>query len=126
LWEVAKRKGFWSEKDGLLDFLPVYAPQRAHATYATRRVWRFYNIVAPSLKLPAYTDPYANDYPFSAKPEKILSAQDLMEITVSFVSHSLSRDNDLTISKLLVIERSLRRNSIRSHERTCSWSIWGS
>ncbi len=81
LWEIAKKKGWWSEKNGLLDFLLTYAPQRAHAIYVTRRLWRFYNIVAPSLNLPADTDPFALNYPFSAKPDKVLSPEDLIQIT---------------------------------------------
>jgi dipeptidase len=80
LWEVAKRNGLWKEEDGLLDFLPVYSPQRAHSAYATRRIWRIFNLVAPSHILPPNTDAYANDYPFSIKSERKLSPQDVMEI----------------------------------------------
>ena len=80
LWEVAQRAGFWSPADGLLDFLTVFAPKRAHAPYATRRVWRVFNLVAPSLILPPYTDAYGNDYPFSVKAERTLSPQDVMQL----------------------------------------------
>jgi dipeptidase len=80
LWDVARRCGFWNEALGPLDFLLTYAPKRAHSPYATRRVWRVFNLVAPSLAIPAETDSYASNYPFSVKPEKILSPQDVMDI----------------------------------------------
>lgn len=80
LWKVAERQGFWKKSDGLLDFTKTYAGVRLHPTYSTRRVWRVFNLVAPNLKLPAHTDALANDYPFSVKPEKLLTPQDLMRI----------------------------------------------
>jgi dipeptidase len=80
IWEVAERQGFWSKSDGLLDFLKTYAPMRAHSPYATRRVWRIFNIVAPHLMLNPYTDSYASEYPFSVKPERPLTPVDVMNI----------------------------------------------
>lgn len=80
LWDVAKRNGFWKEEDGDMDFLKTYAPKRAHSTYCTRRVWRVLDLVAPSLKLPADTDPFADDYPFSVPVDKQISPADLMRI----------------------------------------------
>jgi dipeptidase len=46
----------------------------------TRRVWRIFSLVAPSLDLPGHTDYYGNDYPFSVKTEKLLTALDLMDL----------------------------------------------
>ncbi len=80
LWSVAERKGFWKPSDGLLDFTKTYAGIRLHPTYSTRRVWRVFNLVAPNLNLSPYTDALANDYPFSVKPETLLTPQDLMRI----------------------------------------------
>lgn len=81
IFEVAERNGFWSSTSGeQLDFLVAYAPQRSHPEYATRRVWRVFNLVAPSLQLPGETNPTADDYPFSVKPDKQLGAEDLMAI----------------------------------------------
>eukprot|EP01035_Chromulina_nebulosa_P019906 gene19906-25861_t len=80
IWEVAKRNNLWTEEDGLLDFLKVYAPLRAHSIYATRRVWRVFNIAAPSVTINPETDSYASDYPFSVKVDKQLTAEDLMNI----------------------------------------------
>mmetsp|Transcript_4731 Transcript_4731/g.6492 ORF Transcript_4731/g.6492 Transcript_4731/m.6492 type:complete len:670 (+) Transcript_4731:1-2010(+) len=80
LWEVAERNGLWSKEKGLLNFLCTYSPRRAHPTYTIRRVWRVLSLVAPSLQLPAVTDPYMLDYPFSVKAERVLTPQDLMDI----------------------------------------------
>jgi dipeptidase len=68
LWEVAERAGLWSPTQGSLDFLKTYGPQRMHSPYATRRVWRVFSLLDPSLNLPAETDSYASNYPFSVKP----------------------------------------------------------
>ena len=37
LWSVAEHEGWWSPKDGLLDFLVTYAPERYHPNYSNRR-----------------------------------------------------------------------------------------
>lgn len=80
LWEVARRNGLWHDSDGPLDFLKTYAPPRAHSTYATRRVWRVFNLAAPSVFVPADTDLYGSDYPFSVKVDRPLFPADLMRI----------------------------------------------
>ena len=87
LWDIAKRNNLWTEtteSDGLLDFLKTFAPPRAHSPYATRRIWRIFNIAAPSLQLNPYTDPYASEYPFSVKVEKVLTHQNIIDINVSY------------------------------------------
>jgi dipeptidase len=81
IFDVAERNGLWSRAEGKkLDFLKTYAPQRSHPEYATRRVWRTFNLVAPSLQLPGDTNPTADAYPFSVKPDRKLGAADLMAI----------------------------------------------
>jgi dipeptidase len=39
-----------------------------------------FSLVAPSLDLPGKTDYYGNDYPFSVKTERLLTALDLMDL----------------------------------------------
>lgn len=79
---MARRNGLWSQEQGLLNFMRTYSPPRAHPTYATRRVWRVFSLVAPSLRLSPDTDAYMSDYPFSVQVERVLTPQDLMEIQV--------------------------------------------
>jgi len=80
IFEVAKRKGFWKEEDGLLHFTTTYAPARAHAPYSNRRVWRVFNLVAPSYYLPGDIDPLAVGYPFSVPVDDAVGPRDLMRI----------------------------------------------
>jgi dipeptidase len=81
IFEVAERAGFWSKASGeKLDFLKTYAPMRSHPNYSTRRVWRIFSLAAPSLNLPAETNPWGDDYPFSVKAERPISPEDVMEM----------------------------------------------
>ena len=93
--DVAERNGLWSAHDGLLDFLPAYGPKRAHAIYSTRRVWRIFDLAAPSLKLPSQTGLRADDYPFSVPVDKVLDADDLMRFNMD---HYEGTEFDLTTS----------------------------
>eukprot|EP00957_Ditylum_brightwellii_P083859 6373829-Ditylum_brightwellii.AAC.1 len=60
-------KGWWSPEDGkLLDFTGIYSDgESSHKFYNGRRMWRAYNLVAPSLQLPyEYEDlKIASPYP---------------------------------------------------------------
>ncbi len=80
LWEVAIRNQLWAYGDAKLDFLKTYGLPRAHSPYATRRVWRVFSLVAPSLVLPPNTNMWGDDYPFSVRAESVLTPQDLMRI----------------------------------------------
>lgn len=76
---VARRNGFWDPKrDGPFNFVKAFTSGHAHERYCSRRVWRAFQMVAPSLSL----DPDAHivDLPFSVKVEKPLTPADLMAI----------------------------------------------
>ncbi|MCX6566734.1 MAG: C69 family dipeptidase [Candidatus Aminicenantes bacterium] len=60
----------------------AYSPNdlSAASTHGSRvRLWRFFNLVAPSLNLGPETNNM--DFPFSVKPEKKMSVQDVMNMT---------------------------------------------
>jgi dipeptidase len=60
----------------------AYSPREGSATSSQgrlARLWRFYNIVAPSLKIGPDTPDM--DLPFSVKPDKPLSIQDVINTT---------------------------------------------
>lgn len=83
VFEVAQRTGFWDpDRDGEFDFTKAYALPRSPtlALYSTRRVWRVLSWANPSLNLNPNTDTYGSDYPFSVKPSRLLSVQDIMNI----------------------------------------------
>lgn len=96
IFDVAKRNNLWSEADGPLDFLKVYAPVRGHSTYATRRVWRIFSLANPTLNLPANTDPWGDAYPFSVPVDESLdfSVQTLMAMNRD---HYEGSEFDLTV-----------------------------
>ena len=79
IFDVAIRNKFWDGK-GELDFLPTYAPMRTHSIYSTRRIWRIFDVAAPSLGLPGDTDAFANDYPFSVPVDKKMTVEDIMAL----------------------------------------------
>jgi len=66
----------WYDPNSGEPFSPadIYAPN--DRLYSTRRVWRAFKLVAPSLDL----DPDAKRFPLSVKPEKKLSVHDIFKI----------------------------------------------
>lgn len=73
LWDVAQRKGWWSESDGLLDFKATYGAIRSRPNYSNRRVWRILSLAAPSLNLPSEVDALGDGLPFSVKVRIVLT-----------------------------------------------------
>jgi len=79
----AEEKGFYdSGKDGPFNWKKAYSPSEysAAGTNGSRgRMWRFYDLVAPSRNFDPATGNM--DYPFSIRPDKKLSVQDVMNMT---------------------------------------------
>ncbi|HHY46781.1 MAG TPA: peptidase C69 [Firmicutes bacterium] len=74
IFEVAQQLGLWDPSQGPLVVSKVYGPKQSF--YNSRREWRVLSLIAPSLNL----DPWADEYPFSVKPDKKVSVQDVMAI----------------------------------------------
>lgn len=75
IFTLGEEMGFYDSKGSKpFSFYEVYAPKDSF--YNRRREWRVLSLVAPSLNL----DPEAERYPFTVKPDKKLSVQDLMAI----------------------------------------------
>jgi dipeptidase len=76
-------KGYYDPKSGEpFSWKKAYSPSEfsAVSSEGTRaRLWQFYNLVAPSLNLSPDTPNM--ELPFSVKPDKKLSVQDVMNIT---------------------------------------------
>lgn len=75
IYDMALDSG-WAESKDDFKFAYAYAPKSRTSLAARRREWRVFDMVAPSLKL----DPYAENYPFSVKPDKPVSLQKLVDI----------------------------------------------
>ena len=75
VFSLAEEMGWYDPESGEpFVFYEIYAPKTSF--YNRRREWRILSLVAPSLNL----DPWAERYPFSVKPDKKLSVQDVMAI----------------------------------------------
>jgi len=74
--KVAEQNGWWDPASGKpFMFNWAYNPDRSSKA-TTRREWRVYQFLAPSLKL----DPEGHEFPFSIKPDKPLTPLMIMEI----------------------------------------------
>jgi len=92
VFDVAKENGWWKPADGPLDFAAVYGiindPAPSIPLYDGRRMWRVYDLVAPSLKLDPRWGymllPGRPTYPFSVVPDRKLHVRDVFAILRDF------------------------------------------
>lgn len=75
IYSLAKENGWWKEGETFV-WNKVYAPKSRLSLASRRREWRVLSMAAPSLKL----DANDKDYPFSVKPDKKVSLDDLVTI----------------------------------------------
>lgn len=73
IFEVATGNGYWDQKEPFM-FNHVYAPHSRESVAARRREWRVFDLLAPSMNL----HPDDQDFPFSVKPDKKVSLEDLV------------------------------------------------
>eukprot|EP01026_Neomeris_dumetosa_P084719 TRINITY_DN99696_c0_g2_i3.p1 TRINITY_DN99696_c0_g2~~TRINITY_DN99696_c0_g2_i3.p1 ORF type:complete len:660 (-),score=67.25 TRINITY_DN99696_c0_g2_i3:159-2138(-) len=83
--QIAIDMGWWNPKEGPFDFTAAYGyssygPQPA--LYVGRRVWRVFDLVAPSLELNSTWGwfPQTPTYPFSVKPDNPISVNQVLSI----------------------------------------------
>ena len=76
LTQVAQDSGWWSPEDGPFEFCYAYDPDGRRSIAARRREWRVFNLLAPSIDL----DPSDKDYPFSVKPDSLVTMSDLVSV----------------------------------------------
>jgi len=81
IFKVAEEQGWWNPATPF-DFCFVYDKVRKEPPYGSlRRMWRVYSLLAPSCGFHAWVqDSYTREYPFSIKPDKKVSVQDLIAI----------------------------------------------
>lgn len=75
IFSLALDSGWWDGKE-TFRFCYVYAPDSRALLAARRREWRVFDLLAPSLKL----DPNMENYPFSIKPDTLVSLEKMMTI----------------------------------------------
>ncbi|MFA8435128.1 MAG: dipeptidase [Marinifilaceae bacterium] len=76
IFSAAQENGWWKPEDGTFRWNEVYAPKSRHSLASRRREWRVLSMVAPSLNL----DPNDTNYPFSVKPDSLVTMDKLVEI----------------------------------------------
>ncbi|NQU32948.1 MAG: C69 family dipeptidase [Bacteroidetes bacterium] len=75
VYDVAKENGWWNPKEEFR-FCYAYAPHSRTSPASRRREWRVFSLLAPSLGL----DPNDKDYPFSVKPDTLVTLENLMNV----------------------------------------------
>ncbi|MBU0672754.1 MAG: C69 family dipeptidase [Candidatus Margulisbacteria bacterium] len=82
LFKVCEGLGWWRPAEGKLDWLKtVSLGEYNHPYYSLRRVWRIFSRIKPSANFsPWVENGLTNAYPFSIKPDKKLSARDVMDL----------------------------------------------
>jgi dipeptidase len=75
VFSLALDSGWWDGKE-LFRFCYAYAPASRALLAARRREWRVFDLLAPSLKL----DPNMENYPFSVKPDTLVSLERMMNV----------------------------------------------
>ncbi|NLB89927.1 MAG: peptidase C69 [Clostridiales bacterium] len=91
LTEFPKTMGWWEEGQDF-HYANIFDPPSGSSPFiASRREWRAFDLVAPSLELPILDS--SSHYPFSVKPDEKLSVKDIMDI---YSDHLEGTDYDLT------------------------------
>lgn len=76
VYQVARDNGYWDPETEIFRFNYAYAPHSRTSMASRRREWRVLDLVAPSLGL----DPNASDYPFSVKPDTLVTLDKMIRI----------------------------------------------
>lgn len=76
VFTVAQDSGWWDPQTGPFEFCYAYDPEGRTSFAATRREWRVFDLVAPSLKLNANSE----NFPFAVKPDTLVSLEKMVAI----------------------------------------------
>jgi dipeptidase len=76
VFQVAQDSGWWNPENGPFEFCYAYDPDGRDSFASRRREWRSLSMLAPSLNL----KPNAENYPFSVKPDTVVTLNKMVEI----------------------------------------------
>ncbi len=76
IYKVATENGWYDADKEPFRFCCVYAPESRTSFASRRREWRVFDLLAPSLEL----DPNAENFPFSVKPDTLVTLEKLIGI----------------------------------------------
>ena len=95
IYDVAKENAWYNPKTETFRFCYAYAPHSRTSLASRRREWRVFDLLAPSLHLNAY----AENFPFSVKPDKKVSVKDLIKVFQDYYEGTpYDMTNSLTIT----------------------------
>jgi dipeptidase len=122
VFSAAQELGLWDPKSGVpFEFCYVYGDRTS--MWARRREWRVFDILAPSLKL----DPYGENFPFSVKPEKKVSVEEIMKIFADTYE-----DTEFDMTKFMLVKdkdgkfvKSPYANPFMNYDQMPLWKING-
>lgn len=82
LFQTASAQGWWRPEDGPLDWMKTVSKgEYSHPYSSLARIWSIYHRFASHLNLSPYVeDTWSKDYPFSAKPDRKLTAKDALNV----------------------------------------------
>ncbi len=96
VFSVATENGWWDPGSGKpFMFCYAYDPAGRRSMAARRREWRVFDLVAPSLEL----DPNAENYPFSVKPDTLVTLEQVMAIF-----RDTYEDTEFDMTKFMLVE----------------------
>eukprot|EP00742_Colponemidia_sp_Colp-10_P002202 GILJ01002354.1.p1 GENE.GILJ01002354.1~~GILJ01002354.1.p1 ORF type:complete len:515 (+),score=83.54 GILJ01002354.1:152-1546(+) len=94
VFQVAQDMGFWDPAKEPFSFVKAYAyDMPTLKDYFVVRMWRIFDLMAPSLKLD-WNVSGVLDLPFSVKPERLLTPQDIMRF-----NRDLHEGTDLDLTR---------------------------
>ena len=82
LFDEAQKRGWWTPKEGLLDWAKTVGNgEMDHPYHSLRRVWRVFSLIAPSAPLSPWAENgLTKQYPFSIKPDHKISVAEAMQL----------------------------------------------
>jgi len=95
IFQVAIDNGWYDPEKEEFQFCYAYAPESRTSFASRRREWRVLSLMAPSLKL----DPNAENYPFSVKPDTLVTLEKLVSIFKDYYQDTpFDMRNTLTVT----------------------------
>ena len=81
--DVPEEQGWWKPGEPF-DFGEIYGVESSNPYNSLRRIWRGFDLFAPSQNV----DPWAEEYPFSFKPDKKVSVEDILSLSRDYLEGS--------------------------------------
>ena len=89
--DLPEQMGWWSEGEDF-NFTQIFNPEPyGYESYASRREWRVFSLLAPSQEFPVLDN--QSHYDFTIKPDELVSIQDIMDI---YSDHLEGTEYDMT------------------------------